>query len=329
VFPTLTNIEVDHLKILVGENPNPSSDLLTLWVDSPLLPNLTLEDARRFVRYNQVQMHTDIESNALAFALHQDDAGDADRSDEEETLDNYFNLPTPKSTSPEPNPRTLTLESNNSPKLHHIPPVSSATPMPLPHDPRFLLALLRSQLSTDELKQLLQEDSNNTTPTSPCIEPIVSSNHRSQLLSPISPVLHKSLGSFTQTRNADPGDTTVLSDPSDKLTRIDSFSHQNKSDSMNESTASVRSRGVVSRKILKDLSRLWHITTSHRTSSDEPIEQLELCQKRSEELILALEMGNLKRFGLSLNKELNALEHSGLVEALSDVASTDTNCVTW
>ena len=288
----LTNTEVDHLKFLVGENPNPSSDLITLWVDSPLLPNLTVDDAHRFVKYNKLQVQTNIQPTALTSALLQDNSGDTDESDEEQTLDNSIDLPASESTPPDSNPKTSTLDSNISLKLQHqadysidgASPMSSAAPIQLPRDPRALLALLRSQLSTDELEQLLQE-----------------SSHPRML---------------TQTRSASPGETAGLSDLPDKLAWIDSSSHTNDtSDPMIEPTTSLTSLGVISRKILRDMSRLWLDTTPYCSSSDEPIKRLELCQKRSEEWIVALERGDLKKFGIFPKKESKAFECPGSVRS--------------
>ncbi|KAF8489691.1 hypothetical protein JB92DRAFT_3129339 [Gautieria morchelliformis] len=326
VFPTLTNTELDHLKILVGENPDPSPELLTVWVQSPLLANVTLEDAHRFVKYHQVQMQSDHNTSLQSpskCAIHQDaPTGDADESDEEDTLDDESYL-TPEFLSPVLKPHSLKPEPCISPKLHPgaynqirgPPPRSSSETWQLPRDRRALLGLLQSQLSPGELKALLQEGINhvNSVPSTPNVEPFVFDNlprPEDQPLSPISPLLHKSSRLFVHTHLSSPGEISFSSNFTKELARTvsaDSSSHQTHMPYSLITPTVISPPGFLPKKILVDISKLSRTATVDRTTPENAIKRFKLCKERSEELLAALERGLLRNFGMVPNKELKDL----------------------
>jgi hypothetical protein len=309
--------------ILLAENPNPSPELLTVWVESPLLSNVTLEDAQRFVKYHKVQMRRDHITNlqSSASALHHNaPTGDADESDDEDMLDDESYL-TPEFLPPVLSPHRLKPDPYLSPELHPEtydqirgpPPRSSSETMQLPHDRRALLDLLRSQLSMSELKALLQEGTNhvNSVPSTltPSVEPIASDDlPRRSEDQPLSPV--PSSSSRLIAHLSSPGEISVSSNFTEELARTvsaDSSSPQTHRSYSLTTPAVISSPGFLPKKILLDISKLYRRATADHTPSENAIRRLKLCHKKSEELLAALEKGLLRKFGMVPNKELKDL----------------------
>ena len=293
---------------------------------------MTLEDAHRFVKYIQAQVQSDQNTNLLPppkYGLHQDDTpGDADESDEEDILDDQSYLTTPEPTSPELNSRIIKPGPFLSPTLHHLPPLSSSLPTQLPRDPRALLELLRSHLSTDDLKQLLQGVSNDVTsmsqPSVPSVDPVVF-NHlgspESQPHSPIPSSSHKPSPSFAHSRLSSPGEIIVSSDSTHNPSRTGSVHSSSPHTQIPPEKSTVTpSPGFISREIFMDLSKLFFKATGDHISPDQFLKRFELCQKKSQELTTALERGNLRDFGMLPSEELKALGHLDSPKLSANVA---------
>jgi hypothetical protein len=341
------------LQILVSETPDPSPDLVAMWAQLSSLPHLTVEDANRFVKYNQARSRNDhiapfrppsmLKTTPPREDVEMEHATQSDEenmSQEDRGSFDHTHLPTPESTSPEPDIRTLKPDPCLSPtiplphnRLHSDPPPA---PLQVPPDARALLQMLRTQLSPAEFHQLMHEGTSDASGTSTLTPRTRTSSNMarassasdSRLPSPTSPTFphqrltHRPPNSTYLMNNissfpASSVTSAPISVPSTKLTAPavtglgTSFQPHALSSSPRLTRPTITSAstpGILPRNVLDELAEIFHNTASAKSiAPDQSAGLLEPCQEKSDRFLVALERGDLRVFGLLPSNELQGL----------------------